>query len=261
VSRLKVSAVIPIAQAYSHYRFTAPGGQDLDTFARIALNAATDACRTHFDFDVEIGVSAEEASLKVKATVASIAAVLVFYGDLRQSVDQIVADGRAVSEFINEHIAAEPTLTHRPPIHVMRRTLTPGRLQRLFDQVERGELTADEATTLALEALTASEHGTTVRLLTAPLHDEFSAAEQLSRSRYSVEALRSVLESEAEKGRAGRTLTQQPATSLAQPDLVTFPRSPMGQLPVGGSVPGVFLHRPRLSEQEVRRLLLSGVVR
>lgn len=86
------SRLIPICQAYAHYRYREPSEQVFDQLARRALAAADGAASELFPFRVEIAVSSEEGTLKLKTTIAVLASVLVFYGDIRQSIDQVALD-------------------------------------------------------------------------------------------------------------------------------------------------------------------------
>jgi hypothetical protein len=74
------------------------------------------------------------------------------YGDLREGLNHLIQDGRYVGQHILSRLPSELGFTE-PPTSVKMNLGDIGRLKLLFDKVERGELSAHEATKRAVELL------------------------------------------------------------------------------------------------------------
>ena len=95
--------------------------------------------------DVAVSVQLETGSTRVKVVVVAVVAVLIEYGDIRQGVETLVHDAKWVSQVVVRTAPAILGMSNEPPQSKRLSTGIPGRLRRLFEQVERGEITAEEA--------------------------------------------------------------------------------------------------------------------
>lgn len=102
---------------------------------------------------VSVAVRVERGSTKVWVTVTSVAGALIFYGDIRQSVDYLIADAKKVATIVQPLISPSIKLGNVDPAYREQRVGVPGQLHRLFAQVERHEISPEEATQRAVEVL------------------------------------------------------------------------------------------------------------
>lgn len=125
--------------------------------------------------DTEVEAHAEDGSKKVWLSVTGLAAALIFYGDIRQSVDYLVRDGRRVGDFFIHALSQKHQVTVNNVIRRERRVPVTGRLRRLFERVRNGSLTPDQATGRALQLLLeAGVDPSTVADLSNRLSTEFT---------------------------------------------------------------------------------------
>jgi hypothetical protein len=104
---------------------------------------------------VRVEIGSTRAWIKITAGVAF--STLLTYGELRQSVDHLMKDGHALAGLLRPQIAVSIGLESSNVERYEARLGAPGQLHRLFTLVERGEMTADEATTRALGIIRASQ--------------------------------------------------------------------------------------------------------
>ena len=99
-------------------------------------------------------VLVEDGSTKFRARIRTSAIALITavggYGTVRAGIDYLRHDGRVAANWMVEHIAPQLPV---PPEVVRRRTPAETRLRRLFDKVESGELSAEEASRRAEDIL------------------------------------------------------------------------------------------------------------
>jgi len=134
--------------------------------ARDLFPITEDAARVFFNaFDApRVGeVLIEDGSTKVRARIQSSAIALLAlvggYGTVRTGVEYARNDGRAAAAWMLNRV--RPLLPIRPgePITTRRRSPAATRLHRLFEGVQAGEMSADEATDRAEQIL--QEYGET----------------------------------------------------------------------------------------------------
>jgi hypothetical protein len=89
---------------------------------------------------------------------ASVFNVFVNYGGLRQSLDYLIKDAHTLAQILMPHVPESLGIAPQRPERQERRLGLPGKLRTLFARVENGELSAEEATTKAIELF--EKHGT-----------------------------------------------------------------------------------------------------
>lgn len=103
--------------------------------------------------NVEVEAYLELGSTRAWLTVSG-AALLINYGAVRQSIDYLIEDAKRLGDLVLPLVA--PSLNIQEPPKIQQRRLgVPGKLKRLFQAVEQGEMTADEATIQAANLLDA----------------------------------------------------------------------------------------------------------
>jgi hypothetical protein len=151
-----VTSMITIAEPYTRFDRTL-GPTRLEDKAAEVLAAVEGRVVAYYfgrdlDLPIRVFVRLERGSTRAWVTITTVASVLVFYGDIRQSVDYLIADAKRVATLVLPHI--QRTLgTAEPPTTYQRRLGLPGQLHRLFSAVERHEMSSDEATSRAVELL------------------------------------------------------------------------------------------------------------
>ena len=128
---------------------------------------------------IRVSVRVERGSTKAWITVTGLAGALIFYGDIRQSIDYLVGDAKRVADLVRPFVAPNLGLGRAEPAYRERRLGAPGSLHRLFAQVERREISPEEATQRAVDLLYTQGGPETVREapgLLERLSREFRAA-------------------------------------------------------------------------------------
>lgn len=172
-----------IAEPYARFEETAADA----TFERAAgglQEFAERVLRERFGGDygrlrIAVVVRIESGSTRVWVAVGSVVGILTLYGDIRQSVDYLVHDAKQVGAVLLPHIPSELGI-QAPPKYRQRRTGLPGRLQKLFEKVKQGKITAEEATRKAVSLL--QKHADTeetgaIPELATRLSEEFAQTE------------------------------------------------------------------------------------
>jgi hypothetical protein len=149
--------MIVIAEPYAQYRSTI-AADDLEHAAANLLQFADQISRSHFadrygQLDVTVVARVEVGSTRVWITIATLANALISYGGIRQSVDYLIKDGQYLGQLILAGVPESIGIQSRSSEREERRLGVPGQLQRLFSSVERGEISAAEATMRALTIL------------------------------------------------------------------------------------------------------------
>jgi hypothetical protein len=152
--------MIVIAEPYARYTETLPDSE-LESAAARLLQLADGACRDYFAERYEqLGITAvarvEIGSTKTWTTIKAVTTALVLYGSLRQSADYLAKDGDWLSRIILPNVASTIGLQSNRPERQERRLGVPGQLRRLFVLVERGGMSAEEATSRAVHLLHAT---------------------------------------------------------------------------------------------------------
>jgi hypothetical protein len=163
--------MIVIAEPYARYQETL-AESELELASTRLLEVAEDLCRLHFAarykaFGITIEARVEVGSTRTWVTISALVGALLFYGNLRQSIDYLIKDADMVSRLIQPKVASTIGLQSSSPKRHERRLGVPGELKRLFARVERGEMLADEAASRALYLLR--------------IHDDAYAARELPR--------------------------------------------------------------------------------
>jgi len=129
----------------------------LNTAGERILQFAENVAREHYaqrydDLGITISVKLEIGSTRIWITLKAVGKVLIAYGAIRQGVDHLAADSKQLAEKLIPGISTVLKVDERPLYH-QRRFGLPGQLRRLFEQVRRGELSPDEATTKAIDLI------------------------------------------------------------------------------------------------------------
>jgi hypothetical protein len=145
--------VIVIAQPYARYSRTLTPAA-LESAASRLVESADRTTRRHFGdryghFGITVVAKVEAGSTRTWVTIGSLVSLLNFYGNIRQSVDYLVKDARDLGTAILSE-APNSLGIHEHASGQQKRLGVPGQLRRLFGLVERGEISAEEATRRAL---------------------------------------------------------------------------------------------------------------
>jgi hypothetical protein len=179
--------MIVIAEPYARYVTTVPESR-LDAAGEHLLLFAETAAQHYYaeryrQFGITIAVRIEIGSTWVRITVlASTLSILAQYGSIREGVDYLIKDSQNLARLILPHVPESLGIAPQTPEYHQRRHGLPGRLHRLFTQVERGELSAKEATAQAMMLL--EDEGVTdvedIQKLKQQLSLEFKRSEKAS---------------------------------------------------------------------------------
>jgi hypothetical protein len=114
--------------------------------------------------------------------VSALITILNYYGSIREGADYLIKDARELSRLIIPAISRVLGLPDQVPEYHQRRLGLPGRLRRLFEQVEQGEISASEAVDRASRLLDAGDEPDLRDLpqIKEQLAREFHHAEQSS---------------------------------------------------------------------------------
>ena len=93
---------------------------------------------------IQIQCSIEIGSTKIVITVATAVNILVSYGSIRQSVDYLIKDAQAVTQLLTPVLSNSIGLNGEKPFRIRRGTALPGKIQRTFRAVERGQISGEE---------------------------------------------------------------------------------------------------------------------
>lgn len=145
-----------LAESYARFEETVPE-ETLDAAAtelhELAERVLRELYGERYDIlRVRVVVRIEIGSCRVWITISCLVTVLTSYGNIRQSVDYLVRDAKTLGTIILPEVGPSLRISERPQHH-QRRTGVPGRIRALFREVERGTMSADEATTKALSLL------------------------------------------------------------------------------------------------------------
>jgi len=145
--------MIKLAQSYLYFD-REHSEEELYELADFMFKVSEVTATEYFsDFSFQVSVRVEEGSTKTWAAISAIAGAIIFYGDLRSSVETIYHDARAVVTYVNESIIQRKGLRHQEIKRTRISSGVPGKLLRLFERVEAGKLSPEEATRLAIKAV------------------------------------------------------------------------------------------------------------
>ena len=161
--------MIIIAEPYARYQETL-AESELELASTRLLEVAEDLCRLHFaaryeELGITIEARVEVGSTRTWVTISALVGALLFYGNLRQSIDYLAKDADMLSRLIQPKVASTIGLQSSGPERYERRLGVPGELRRLFAHVERGEMSADEAASRAFRLLRIDDDTKTTREL------------------------------------------------------------------------------------------------
>ncbi len=147
-----------------HIEFKHLTQDELKEVANYAFDLASSAMPKYLKIkDTEIHVRIEEGSLKSKITIGAALSTLYFgiatYGSFVRGVNTIVDQLHDVTHYINQEMIKHLKPGKQGIIARRNSTGVPGKLQKLFKEVEQGKLSADDATTMALSLLRQSSEG------------------------------------------------------------------------------------------------------
>jgi hypothetical protein len=149
--------MIVIAEFYARYRSTLPEGE-LDRVAENLLRFVETVAHDYYaerynELGVTHSVRVEIGSTKSWVVIGSLVTVLTQYGSIREGIDYLIKDSHTLARLIVPGISRSLGLRAEAPEYHARRLGLPGKLHRLFLQVERREISPDEATNQALMLL------------------------------------------------------------------------------------------------------------
>jgi hypothetical protein len=149
--------MIVIAEQYARFKQTLLH-QPLESAASSLLEFAESELIPYYrrherELYVSVYTRIEAGSTKLWVTVVASVQALIFYGNIRQSVDYLVKDAKYIAQVVLPEAPKVVGLESALPETTRRRTGVPGELQRLFRKVERKEMSADEATNAAVSLL------------------------------------------------------------------------------------------------------------
>ena len=128
-----------LAQTYIHLAVHPTEQQIAETTKYLQYLAALSAI-DHFKQDVVLEFRIEEGSLKGWLTVVGGLYIgLTNYGSLREGIDYAVKDSRDFSEWIVQKFKDEVVIPEASLYRTERRLGMPGRIQRLYSQIEEVE--------------------------------------------------------------------------------------------------------------------------
>lgn len=104
-------------------------------------------------YTFRVHVRVERGSTRVWVTVTTLASILTFYGDIRQSVDYLIKDAKYLGSTLLPEMSSQLDLGREQPDYVQKRLGVPGQILQLFHKVERREISAEEATRRAVDLL------------------------------------------------------------------------------------------------------------
>ena len=156
--------MINITEFYTRYRYTISEIELTAVGARM-LRFAETVAHEHYaerydDFGITISVRLEIGSTRIWVTVKAVGKVLITFGAIRQAADYLVADSKMLAPKLIPGISRELNVGERP-LYYQRRFGLPGQFQRLFEQVQRGELSPDEATAKAIRLMQTEDESLT----------------------------------------------------------------------------------------------------
>jgi hypothetical protein len=152
--------MIVIGEPYARYTETLPDSE-LESAAGRLLQLADGACRDYFaqryeQLGITVVARVEIGSTRIWTTIKAVTTALMLYGSLRQSADYLAKDGDWLSRLILPNVASTIGLQSNRPERQERRLGVPSELRRLFALVERGDVSAEEATSRAVHLLQAT---------------------------------------------------------------------------------------------------------
>ena len=148
-----------LAQASLHFRAPRLTEWELDAIAERLFEIADRNARAMLPIDdFEIYVEVEDGSVKTRAQiVAGVLAAIYLgmgnFGDFVGSVKETARIGRALGRAINAEFVERMGPSPRDITYSRPDAGLAGQLERLFNQVEKGEITSEEATKRALRLL------------------------------------------------------------------------------------------------------------
>jgi hypothetical protein len=146
--------MIVIAEFCARYRSTLPD-EELDRAAENLLRFVETVAHDYYaerynELGVTPSVRVEIGSTRSWVVIGSLVTVLTHYGSVKESIDYLIKDSHALARLIAAEISRSLGLRAEAPEYHARRLGLPGKLHRLFLQVERGETSPDDATNRAL---------------------------------------------------------------------------------------------------------------
>ena len=175
-----------VAEAY--LRIDSTVANDKRRALAVELLALADAASQEFFSKYETRrfgeVVIEDGSTKfwvrVRTSAAALAGFVIFYGDIRSGLAEMATDGKRAASWL---VAQGQSVVPERPRFQRSRAPASTRLRRLFERVESGELSAEEATDSA-EAILREyrESPDTIASVVALLRTEFATIRPLSPS-------------------------------------------------------------------------------
>lgn len=146
--------MLALSRSYVHMEYESINPDEIDALAEYAYETAETAASKFFEIpQVGVEVRVEEGSVDIIVTIGAYAAALFAaisrYGDFFEGLSRIRQHARLAGRFVCNQILKRSTA------HATSRTTTGhvAHIHRLFQKVEGGKLTADEATEKALKIL------------------------------------------------------------------------------------------------------------
>jgi hypothetical protein len=147
--------MVIITEFYARYESTVAeselraAGENLLKFAE---NTAREYYAERYDqLGITLTVRVEIGSTRVWITIKGLGKVLLIYAAIREGVDYFIADSQMMARLLVPGIPSALNIPPQYPQYHARRLGLPGQLRRLFEKVQRGELSPAEATSEAID--------------------------------------------------------------------------------------------------------------
>jgi hypothetical protein len=153
--------MIVLAEFYARYRSSIPESElsrAAENLLSLSENLAHEYYADRYDqLAITLSVRVEIGSSRVWITIKGAGRALLLYATVHQVVDYLVTDARNLASLIVPRIPAVLNIPSQRPEYHARRLGVPGQLRRLFEKVEKRELSPEEATSQAIRLLQAQE--------------------------------------------------------------------------------------------------------
>jgi len=171
-----------IANPVVRYRRTIADNAIGDASQTLLVGAEEDTREYFKGAGTSIEVRVEQGTVTVWLIVSASIQVLVQYGNLRQSLDYLVKDARALGRQASSIVRHALSWSEDSIEYRRIRSGVPGRLRRLFQGVEAGEVEPAEATQRAIAIIQHAERQPVPLELARQFGEEFDAAYRTSAS-------------------------------------------------------------------------------
>jgi hypothetical protein len=147
--------MVIITEFYARYASTVAESElysGAENLLKFAENAARDYYAERYDqLGITLTVRVEIGSTRTWITIKGLGKAFLVYAAIRQGIDYVITDSQMLARLVVPGIPAALNIPPEHPQYHARRQGVPGQLRRLFEKVERGELSPAEATNVAID--------------------------------------------------------------------------------------------------------------